>query len=166
MKLEAFERLVRTAGRGKKSDKRVRLPVIPEPQVPWDLRLPAKGVRVRAVPMRKMTDPVETFLYPERDFPRPKTRADCEGVPRPCPYVGCRHHLYMDVTEAGSIRVMMDGEVWEMAESCALDLADRYPDGLTLEEVGDILGLTRERVRQIEDTAFCHLDEQAQDAAE
>ncbi len=35
-----------------------------------------------------------------------------------------------------------------MKESCVLDVADR--GGITLEEVGDALGLTRERVRQIE----------------
>lgn len=35
-----------------------------------------------------------------------------------------------------------------MAETCALDAADR--GGMTLEEVGEVLGVTRERVRQIE----------------
>ncbi len=41
-----------------------------------------------------------------------------------------------------------DLEVWEMTESCALDVADRA--GTTLEEVGAIMNLTRERVRQVE----------------
>jgi DNA-directed RNA polymerase sigma subunit (sigma70/sigma32) len=35
-----------------------------------------------------------------------------------------------------------------MAETCALDVADR--GGATLEEVGDLLNITRERVRQME----------------
>jgi len=35
-----------------------------------------------------------------------------------------------------------------MAETCALDVADR--GGITLEEVGAILNLTRERIRQVE----------------
>ena len=35
-----------------------------------------------------------------------------------------------------------------MAETCALDVADRQ--GITLEEVGVIMNLTRERVRQLE----------------
>lgn len=39
-------------------------------------------------------------------------------------------------------------DVWEMAETCSLDVADR--GGITLEEVGAILNLTRERIRQVE----------------
>ena len=35
-----------------------------------------------------------------------------------------------------------------MEETCALDVADR--GGITLEEVGEILNLTRERIRQVE----------------
>ena len=33
-------------------------------------------------------------------------------------------------------------------ETCSLDVADR--GGITLEEVGEILNLTRERIRQVE----------------
>ena len=39
-------------------------------------------------------------------------------------------------------------EVWELAETCSLDVADR--EGLTLEQVGAAVNLTRERIRQIE----------------
>ena len=39
-------------------------------------------------------------------------------------------------------------EVWDMAETCSLDVADR--GGITLEDVGAILNLTRERIRQVE----------------
>ena len=38
--------------------------------------------------------------------------------------------------------------MWELRETCALDVAER--GGLTLEEVGEILNLTRERIRQVE----------------
>ena len=41
-----------------------------------------------------------------------------------------------------------DLEVWEMNETCALDVADR--GGTTLEDVGAIMNLTRERIRQVE----------------
>lgn len=84
---------------------------------------------------------------------RPKTRADCEGGPRPCPFVSCRHHLYLDVTAVGSIHLNFpDKEVWELERSCSLDLAEE--DGLTLDEVGKALQVTRERARQIEAKAL------------
>lgn len=82
--------------------------------------------------------------------PRPRTRGDCEGTARPCPYVGCHYHLYLDVNEAtGAIKFNFPHlEPEQMGESCALDVADR--DGVTLEEVGVATNLTRERIRQIE----------------
>jgi hypothetical protein len=84
------------------------------------------------------------------DPERPRARGACTGVERPCPYVSCKHHLYLDVNpETGSIKLNFpDLEVWEMAETCSLDVADR--GGITLEEVGEILNLTRERIRQVE----------------
>lgn len=30
-------------------------------------------------------------------IPRPRTRGDCQGEARPCPWVGCRHHNLLDV---------------------------------------------------------------------
>lgn len=84
------------------------------------------------------------------DEDRPRHRAQCTEVVRPCPWVSCKHHLYLDVNpETGSIKLNFpDLEVWEMKETCALDVADR--GGITLEEVGEILNLTRERIRQVE----------------
>ena len=81
---------------------------------------------------------------------RPQTRHDCANALRPCPWVSCKFHLYLDVNpETGSIKLNFpDLEVWEMADTCALDVADR--GGITLEEVGEILNLTRERIRQVE----------------
>ena len=84
------------------------------------------------------------------DVDRPTMRAQCSEVSRPCPFVSCKHHLYLDVNpETGSIKLNFpDLEVWEMKETCALDVADK--GGITLEEVGEILNLTRERIRQVE----------------
>jgi DNA-directed RNA polymerase sigma subunit (sigma70/sigma32) len=42
-----------------------------------------------------------------------------------------------------------------MTETCALDVADR--GGITLEEVGEIMNLTRERVRQVETAGLAKL---------
>ena len=39
-------------------------------------------------------------------------------------------------------------------DNCALDFVEDHPDGATLEEVGAALLLTRERVRQIEESAL------------
>jgi hypothetical protein len=84
------------------------------------------------------------------DLERPKMRGECKDMERPCPYVSCKHHLYLDVNpDTGSIKLNFpDLEVWEMADTCSLDVADR--GGITLEEVGEILNLTRERIRQVE----------------
>jgi hypothetical protein len=32
-------------------------------------------------------------------IPRPKTRAECRDEARPCPWVGCRHHLLLEVAK-------------------------------------------------------------------
>jgi hypothetical protein len=81
---------------------------------------------------------------------RPATREECANMQRPCPFVSCAHHLYLDVNpESGAIKLNFPHlEVWEMAETCSLDVADR--GGITLEEVGAVLNLTRERIRQVE----------------
>ena len=95
--------------------------------------------------------------YPEMDYWRPVTRGDCMEMERPCPFVACKYHLYIDVHPVrGSIKINFpDAEVWEMTDTCALDIADR--GGITLEEVGQIMNLTRERVRQLETQGLARL---------
>ena len=90
-----------------------------------------------------------TLQYPE-GIERPRQRGECQCMERPCPFVSCEHHLYLDVNpQSGAIKLNFPHlEVWQMAETCALDVADR--GGITLEEVGAILNLTRERIRQVE----------------
>ena len=98
------------------------------------------------------------LLYPETDYWRPKTRSECKDMERPCPFVSCKYHLFIDVHPVrGSIKLNFpDVEVWEMGETCALDVADR--GGITLEEVGEIMNLTRERVRQVETAGLGKLE--------
>ena len=71
----------------------------------------------------------------------PRVRADCLpggcNAARPCPWTCCRHNI---AAEPG----------WSGGDSCVLDVTDRNPAGVTLEQVGDLLGLTRERIRQLE----------------
>ena len=97
------------------------------------------------------------MLYPETDYYKPRTRAECVDGPRPCPYVSCKHHLFLDVSaRTGAIKLNFpDLEVPDMNESCALDVADR--GGTTLEDVGAIMNLTRERIRQVEVKALAKL---------
>jgi len=85
---------------------------------------------------------------------RPKTRADCANIPRPCPFVSCRFNLYLDVSpDTGAIKLNHpDKDPWDVGESCCLDVADR--EGVTLEEAGEALGVTRERARQLEQKAI------------
>ena len=84
---------------------------------------------------------------------RPLQRCDCERVPRPCPWVGCRYHLYLqvDVTDAG-VRIRLnfpDIEPHELPpeQSCLLDIIDAAPWGLDEVEIGRALNLTREAIR-------------------
>lgn len=119
--------------------------------------------RSRVLSIRTMSRDLEAGrrLYPETNYYRPRLRAECLDGPRPCPYVSCQHHLYLDVTESGSLKLNFpDVEVWDMQETCALDVADR--GGATLEDVGDLLNLTRERTRQIEAKALSQVRESLQ----
>src|SRR5882672_5657711 len=120
-----------------------------------------REVRARTISVKRMTKrglEIGRLLYPETDYDKPKTRADCADAPRPCPFVSCKHHLFLDVSaRTGAIKLNFpDLEVWDMNETCALDVADR--GGTTLEEVGAIMNLTRERIRQVEVKALAKLD--------
>jgi hypothetical protein len=78
---------------------------------------------------------------------RPKKRWQCEGSDRPCPFLSCRHHLAVEVTSGGGLKLNHpEADLEEMVDTCALDVADR--GGITLEEVAERLNVTRERIRQ------------------
>lgn len=96
------------------------------------------------------------LLFPE-SVDRPTTRGECEHALRPCPFVSCRHHLYLDVNpDNGSIKINWPGvELEDMPATCALDVADE--GGTTLEDVAIALNLTRERARQVVDRITARL---------
>lgn len=132
------------------------LALSPEPQLTREQRRSRRkrDVRARTISVKRLSKAElerGRLLYPEDTASmRPKTRAECLDGQRPCPFVSCAHHLYLDVSpRTGAIKLNFpDLEVTEMTETCALDVADR--GGTTLEEVGAIMNLTRERIRQVE----------------
>ncbi len=139
--------------------KRNVLPVLPDESPPPDDKPRQRARTMSRKEMARMfrqqaatggVDPELQQLMAELDATRPKVRGDCVEGQRPCPYVSCKYNLYVDVNpRTGSVKMNFpDKELWELAETCALDVADRQ--GITLEEVGVIMNLTRERVRQLE----------------
>ncbi len=104
-------------------------------------------------------DPEEGELLRFIEQNRPKVRAECVNGPRPCLFVSCKHNLYLDVNpETGSIKLNFpDKEITELEHTCALDVAEK--GGITLEEVGTIMNLTRERIRQVETRGLLKLRE-------
>src|SRR5262245_9335478 len=78
-----------------------------------------RAVRARTISVKRMTKrelELGRLLYPEMAVDKPKTRADCVNGERPCPFVSCKHHLYLDVSaKTGAIKLNFpDLEVWEM----------------------------------------------------
>ena len=126
---------------------------------------------------------------------RPRTRGDCVSGPRPCPWVGCKYHLALDLLTDGGLASPLLRHVvcnvrgyWTMAAprhahrratgqqierwedelvdrldslpyTCALDVAGDL-GGVRLQDIADILGVTRERIRQIESVALRKLQAQ------
>lgn len=116
---------------------------------------------------------------------RPRTRAECVDAPRPCPFVGCRYHLALDVVYK-SIRVNVgrsgrDGQrprskallkaadvfdadqvvdelvAWwfDGAPSCALDEAEI--GAANRDEVGDAMAIAHSFVHRIEASAMAKI---------
>ncbi len=97
-------------------------------------------------------------LPPDFEFKAgtPATRGDCVDGPRPCPYLSCRHHLWLKLSQdqAGNWQKGRHGETTlnpSTMETCALDVAER---GASSAEVGRLLGMDETRVRQIAAKAF------------
>lgn len=129
--------------------------------------LPSGRPRAKTINVKRLSKAAlasGTAMYPvdeHAEHQRPRTRAECPTGP--CPWVSCKHHLYLDVSPTtGAIKINFPGrEPWEIADSCSLDVADPHRvgegDGVTLEEVGELLNITRERVRQVESGALVQL---------
>jgi hypothetical protein len=121
-----------------------------------------------AEPSERLAEPSELHLEPSpapsgnhpadqdpvRLSVRPLSRAECMNSVRPCPFVSCRYHLYLEVSpKTGSLKLNFpDLEVWDLSESCSLDVADRGAQ--STEQLGELLNLTPERARQLEQDAL------------
>lgn len=92
------------------------------------------------------------------DHTAPTKRSDCMpgGVNemRPCPWARCRWHLAFDYNQRnGSLTENFPGvDFDEIPETCALDVADRGET--SLDDVGQLLNVTREAMRLAEIRAF------------
>lgn len=118
---------------------------------------------------------------PSIDEARPRTYGDClardlGGEGSPCPWVGCKYHLAVDVDRRGGLElhtpdasgedIDWDAILLSGAPTCALRAAGA--DQGTLLSIGALFGVSRGRVRQIETKAIgklrgraerLHLDE-------
>lgn len=75
----------------------------------------------------------------------PVTRGGCADVPRPCRFTACRYSLASPDPQQGALFSLEP--VGPIRPSCALDVADENPDGLTVEELAAAFGEPREGVR-------------------
>src|ERR1043165_9901842 len=60
-----------------------------------------RDVRARTISVKRMTKrelEIGRLLFPETDYWKPRTRAECAEGPRPCPFVSCKHHLFIDLS--------------------------------------------------------------------
>ena len=116
-------------------------------------RRPAVRATTIAVRRPHHSDRERVSLAILDEVSRPAHRSDCQDGPRPCPWVSCRHHLYLDVKDNGSIKMNFPGsDLDDLVETCSLDVAER--DGCRLQEVAEVLNLSKERVRQVEFAAL------------
>lgn len=145
---------------------RVRLPVVqPTARAPHSRR--GKTLSMRRLSKRAMER--EAREFPDTGERAPADRTQCP-TERPCGYVSCSAHLALDINEDnGNIKVNFPGEDGEpdldaMPETCLFDVIER--GGATMEDVGAVIGITRERVRQLEDIALAKVRDEAPDLAD
>lgn len=96
---------------------------------------------------RRGSRKIGLLLYPEANAiqaQRPRTRGDCVDGPRPCPWVGCRHHLYLQIKSNGAL-CAQPVEPWDLRHSCSLDVAEEAED-LRLVDLAEALGVTHQNV--------------------
>ena len=107
----------------------------------------------------------ESAAYPpsiNAENPRPKTVAECEDMGtefNPCPFVSCKWHLYLEVTDKGHLRHNFPGkELWELPHTCLLKAVEsgQIEDNV---DVGRHMNVHRSRVQQLLKSALPKLKE-------
>lgn len=95
---------------------------------------------------------------------RPQRRSQCTED-RPCPYVGCKFNLVLEIMMGGGLRYTRGSPDDPLApwsgdvSNCMHD--HMHEAGMTLDEIGVVLGMSRERVRQIEAVALTKIKKSA-----
>jgi hypothetical protein len=120
--------------------------------------------------------PVSEAIHAEYEADRPQTRADClkGGIneARPCPFVSCRHHMFLDVNEDGAVKQNWGNlDLWDprIPSTCSLDLADEQaakgPKAPPRDfvEIGRLLNLTGTGAKKIIKRAEFRMREEAEE---
>lgn len=133
------------------------------PLDPPDLELPERSLHPDKITRRekatwmRLPHGWDQAWEPDRDL--------CRDGPRPCPWIRCKHHLYVEVNSYGTIRLNFPAVPPDAMETlistCSLDEADKAEAhreatgrGMTLQRVADRMGMTLERARQIQGEAL------------
>jgi len=155
---------------------RLRVAPLPDPEVPPRKLAPAESLKqqARLVRLPLVSTPegrwMRAALKEHGEADRPRRWGECrpagvyrepgaalpvvqlvDGAKREwgdsaCPWAGCKWNLTLVVTEQGSLIRRLGAE--DGRGNCVLEIA--AAGQRTLEEVGELDGITRERVRQIE----------------
>ena len=111
------------------------------------------AVRLYALQRYRRANNKVKAICKEKAVSPPKVYGDCKNHPEPCPWIRCRYHMIWDRWQ--QIKLKGNAEIAQILSSmpvtCCLDYAKRDH---SLEEVGKVLGITKERVRQIQDKAL------------
>jgi len=116
----------------------------------------------RVIPNELPLSPEEVAQRRKRRRPMPSSDEECQemglGEDVPCPYVRCRHHLSIEVTPGGALRVFFPH--WLPSVPAAVptcSLAEARKGRHTADEVAAVFGLRERQVLEVERRAFAKI---------